>query len=506
MSAEDVNRSLNFMGMGFGRRPASSPPSASPFGGVNSQGTLNQSKLLFGGGVNVNVEGAGPARSSETSRPASMEEEGGIRPVCMFLTTLTNINDNCLGCVGTKGEKFCTKPKQGTGELDTCGTISHARKALVETDHIYFWDSIREHGYLEPAMDMTFSLSTALYDLRGAVLTRVQFNELIGLIKDQSVTTPDEFLEVKSRVTGKSGVSFTPRKKPRFSTDSTYEYVEADLLPTIEEAPTTPAALQEHIADHWSDMVAALKILKTMSLKHARYETEILRISEDIDTLNVSSSRMESLVGTPADGIQFNLFGIVDKNEEVLLEVGDQVNKHLVPRLTTVEKTAEAAEKAVKSFNSTVGDDVLKKLAGVESSVRNLEATSCPAKGPTFAQVRTVILDEIIPAVTDLWDLYMVATEGPGKALRPGSGKPSGAYLWSKLDSGSSGLEASPPLDVNSLLARIATLEAVAQHASVSTGGGCPSDPIDLWAGAITCWGYRCFPSRGQNGRLQPRS
>jgi hypothetical protein len=39
-----------------------------------------------------------------------------------------------------------------------------------------------------------------------------------------------------------------------------------------------------------------VKILKDMSLKHSQYKMEILRISDDIDCLNVSSFRLENLV------------------------------------------------------------------------------------------------------------------------------------------------------------------------------------------------------------------
>ncbi len=119
------------------------------------------------GGGNVKVEVGEPARSLETNEPINMDEGGGLQPVCMFLTSLEKVNDNCLGCVGTKGEKFCTKPKQGTGELDTCGTISHARKALVETDHIYFWDSSKDHGFQAPSLNRAIPLADSILDLKA---------------------------------------------------------------------------------------------------------------------------------------------------------------------------------------------------------------------------------------------------------------------------------------------------------------------------------------------------
>jgi hypothetical protein len=72
----------------------------------------------------------------------------------------------------------------------------------------------------------------------------------------------------------------------------------------------------------------------------------------------------------------------------------------------------------------------------LENSVKRMEVTSDAGVGPTFRQVRTVLLEEIIPAMTDLWDLYMIATEGPGKVLKPGSGQAPGNYLWSQLKAG----------------------------------------------------------------------
>jgi hypothetical protein len=222
MSAEDVSRAINFMGtgMGFGRSPAPAAPTAPPLGGANSQGTLPASSV-FGGVnvVNVDTVSMGRARpaflgmSPPTVTMAEREREG-IQPVCMFLTSVVNINENCLGCIGQKGEKFCTKRKQGTSEQDTCGTVSHTKKALVESEHIYFWNHGKDQGYMVPSLAVTFSLSASVYALQGESVTRVQFNELVGLVKSQEVTTEDELIEVKERVMADSGVSFTPRKKP----------------------------------------------------------------------------------------------------------------------------------------------------------------------------------------------------------------------------------------------------------------------------------------------------
>jgi hypothetical protein len=87
------------------------------------------------------------------------------------------------------------------------------------------------------------------------------------------------------------------------------------------------------MVERWSTMITVIKILKdSMSHKHSRYKPEILCISDDIDCLNVSLARLKSLVGSAADGIQFNLFGIVN-------------SKNILPRVTGVEKMTEAVEK-----------------------------------------------------------------------------------------------------------------------------------------------------------------
>jgi hypothetical protein len=54
------------------------------------------------------------------------------------------------------------------------------------------------------------------------------------------------------------GVSFTSRKKPRFSEDSSWEYTKEELLPSILEAPGDVEALQDHIAENWLVMIKAV--------------------------------------------------------------------------------------------------------------------------------------------------------------------------------------------------------------------------------------------------------
>jgi hypothetical protein len=172
MSAEDVSWAINFMGMGFGScLTPSSAPSAPPLGGAKSQGTLPASLFRGGGGVVnvVNVDtvpvacAGGQAFFGMSPLTVTMGEREGIQPVCMFLTSVSNLDDNCLGCVGQKGEKFCTKHKQGTSKLDTYGTVSLTKRVLVEVKHIYFWDHGKDQGYMVPLLAGTFSLAASIY-------------------------------------------------------------------------------------------------------------------------------------------------------------------------------------------------------------------------------------------------------------------------------------------------------------------------------------------------------
>ena len=49
------------------------------------------------------------------------------------------------------------------------------------------------------------------------------------------------------------------------------------------------------------------------------------------------------------------------------------------------------------------------------------------------AEIGTLLIDKIMPAMRDLWNFYMVATKGPGQALRPGSTDSAGEHLFSRL-------------------------------------------------------------------------
>jgi hypothetical protein len=132
MSADDVSHHVTrLLDYSFGRQAATTSPSAPPYGGAFSQGTLSPAEskgVVIVGSVGSTVSsGMSPGFVSATNRSGIRDSpRETIRSVCMFLSSQEYMNSACLGCVGVKGEKFCTKRKNGSGELDTCGVISHA--------------------------------------------------------------------------------------------------------------------------------------------------------------------------------------------------------------------------------------------------------------------------------------------------------------------------------------------------------------------------------------------
>lgn len=311
------------------------------------------------------VADATAARSS-----SAMDVDSNLDLVwCMFLTTPKKLQSTCLGCIGAKGEKVCTKKKTVPGKQGTCGVNSHTKKAIVKANHAFFQDDIRDIAYSKPSLDMNYDLASCVWEMKGEIITRVQFRELMQLITSQSVTTKEELLATKERVMNPAkGVSFTPRKKPRFSLDPTWEYAEEDVLPTIAEAPNLDDELQEHILQNWGAMIRTVELVKANMLKNKQYELEIVRLGEDIDDFRLLASRLMSLVGTPADGIKYDLFAILDSAEDRFVDVESQVHSDVVPWVDKLEATLKDLTKDIQSFKRNIGADVTARLQKLEAS------------------------------------------------------------------------------------------------------------------------------------------
>ena len=192
----------------------------------------------------------------------------------MFIMSPENVNENCLGCVGMKGEKFCTRRKTEHDAWMTCGTNAHGQKAQLDEDQIYFWDSLRNVGYLQDSLPTSFGLASSVYELRGADLTRVQFTKMVAMVKSREVEAPDELKAVLGRIANPAkGVTFTPRKKPKFSGDeSHWDYVDVASMPAIEEAPQEDDVnLQDHIMVNWGTLVKTVEAIKSTAAKSTKY-------------------------------------------------------------------------------------------------------------------------------------------------------------------------------------------------------------------------------------------
>jgi hypothetical protein len=480
MSGDDVNRLLDYQ-LSLGAS------SSSPLIGSNSQGTLLSDS--FSGGVGLGARGrlasiglGTPVAAGVTSTApilaSGMDLDEDVVPfICMFVTSSANMENTCHGCIGAKGEKFCTKKKVEPGELATCGVNSHTKKAVVKPLHNYFTESEKHLGYTKPALDTTYALASCVWAMRHEPLSRVQFRELIQLITSQSVTTEEELLDAKARVLNPAkGVSFTPRKKPRFSSDASWEYAEEDLLPTISEAPGGAEDLQDHIAENWSSMLKTVEAVKANSSKQKRYESEIVRLSEDVNDLRSLASRLLNLVGQPSDGIKYDLYAIVDVAEDRFMEVEAKVKTEVIPRVAKLEETTGDLTKDIHFFKKNIGGDVANRIQRLEEAMKSFELTAGVSSSADVGEMRKLLLNEIIPAVRDLWDLYMLATKGPGETARPGSGEAAGKHLFSRLNAlESKGLPFGGGAGGPGLELRVQALENQAVSEGHHAGGSMPS-------------------------------
>jgi hypothetical protein len=118
MSSDEVQRSLDIT-LGLS---APGAQSVSPFSGVTSQGA---SDAFFRGGLGAGLASVSLGNDVVPDATA-MKTEGSPPVLCMFITGSENVMATCMGCIVAKGEKFCTRPKVGYGELDTHGVNAHA--------------------------------------------------------------------------------------------------------------------------------------------------------------------------------------------------------------------------------------------------------------------------------------------------------------------------------------------------------------------------------------------
>jgi hypothetical protein len=260
--------------------------------------------------------------------------------------------------------------------------VRPTKKALLVSNNIYYCKSGKDHGYLKPSLLLTLALAIDVYNLRAEPLLPVQFKELVKLVQHGDVSLVEELIDSKDRIiTNPSrGISFTPCKKPRFSSSFLDDHLEIDILPSIKEVPTKSEGIQTHMLENWlSTMVQSIEAFKgtiTWS-QHHRYDVEIMSMSNNVEQLHTLSSRLNTQVRKPTKGIQFDLIGIVDKVEGCILDLlKDLLSVELRPGLLKATANSEAALTESTMVIAGLGGDVIQKLQNLKSSVQAWEATA----------------------------------------------------------------------------------------------------------------------------------
>jgi hypothetical protein len=123
----------------------------------------------------------------------------------------------------------------------------------------------------------------------------------------------------------------------------------------------------------------------------------------------------------------------VDGAEDRFMETDDAIKKDIQPRVAKMEKTTVGVVKDLAYFKDNIGDDMVAKVKSLEASVKAFEAHAGAGNAPELAALRGALVNEIMPALRDLWEFYMMATKGPGLALRPDSKIPAGEHLVNRI-------------------------------------------------------------------------
>jgi hypothetical protein len=215
-------------------------------------------------------------------------------------------------------------------------------------------------------------------------------------------------------------------------------------------------------------MIKAVASVKVYMSKQKRYKSEIFRLSDDINNLRLLSSRLLNLVGQPSDSVKYDLDAIVDVAENRFMEVEDRVKSNVVLRVEKLEIATGTLTKDINFFKTNIGTDVSTQIKKLEASVKSFELSTKMSLSADVGEMRRLLINKIIPAVRDMWSLYMLT----------GSAEPAGDHLFSRFSTlegagntfgGASGVFG--PM----LVQRIETLENQAMLGGQQGGGGMPS-------------------------------
>jgi hypothetical protein len=360
--------------------------------------------------------------------------EGGVvneafAPVKLLWTNAVFVNTSCCGLIG-KGDKFCTRRRSETAADDTCGVRAHARKADVQLEFIYYWETTKNAAYFLPTLDSRELLATAIWEMRSDEITCVEFKALFQAVIDGNASNETELATIKACIMDPSaGVGFTPRKKPRYSEESSWEFPDVAVLPTLEEGPDPQdsEAMSAHIVGQWKDTVQTVEALKTLAGRNNWYEREMESLGNDIDSLRSAMARVNDLVGSPADGVAFDLFAIMDGNEEALLDLDLIIQRTVTPQLAELDARSLKAQTELQAFKASLGNALQTWLGSLESQMRAIESSSTPdVLTGIVVQMRGTLVKEIFPAIRHLWKLYELNTVGPTETCNPVSTHPTG--------------------------------------------------------------------------------
>jgi hypothetical protein len=481
----------------FGGRVQGALPGFS--GGVDSS-VLDSSGFSRTSSRAAPVESPMATRSGANDRKPIADMGEDISPVRLVWVDEAFVQNSCCGLIGKGGDKFCTKRRNGN---DThCGTRSHAKKADLRMEFIYFGETAKNLGHVSPSLDSQVPLGELVWDMRVENLTRLQFKKLFEAVQGGDASDAAELATIKSKILDpSSGVGFTPRKKPRYSEE--WEYPEVEALPPIDKIPagSGESELQSHISEHWETLVKSAETLKKVAARNSHYEKEMDTLGNDVDALRSALARVNNLVGSPTDGIAFDLFAIAESTEEALMDLDKIVVKKLTPNLSKAETRIAKAQAEIAKFRATTGDQLMSRLGDLEAQVRTLEGTSTPdVLTGIVVQIRKSLVDDIFPAVRNLWGLYERMTTGslatctPGDSHTPGSAiltrmenlEESGRNILAQLGTSSSsvGSGLGPASSLIGISQRLAQLE---KHLQQRRTPADPTDPIPglgLYAGS----------------------
>jgi hypothetical protein len=115
------------------------------------------------------------------------------------------------------------------------------------------------------------------------------------------------------------------------------------------------------------------------------------------------------------------------------MEVEDAVKINMKPPVKSLERSSGNLIKDVAYFKANIGDDMVTRVKALEASLKAFESHAGGGNEAEVTGLRTVLVNTIMPALRNLRNLYMVATKGPGQALRPGPGEAAGEHLTNRI-------------------------------------------------------------------------